>query len=130
MAGGAVVRIGPLASMRPAHQAREVGISGGGTVGVGEASMRPAHQAREVFGQHHRLGDCRAASMRPAHQAREVLRLSDMMKIESEASMRPAHQAREVPSDWADRHGKGACFNEARASSTGSTAAAKAGGRR
>ena len=36
------------ASMRPAHQAREVRVANGDEVLIDAASMRPAHQAREV----------------------------------------------------------------------------------
>ena len=60
------------------------------------ASMRPAHCAREVASRADLIRVALFASMRPAHCAREVqapvVRVADV----SEASMRPAHCAREV----------------------------------
>ena len=84
------------------------------------ASMRPAHQAREVTAEIGAVPIVGGASMRPAHQAREVsVDLADFQHPPP-ASMRPAHQAREVMEKiiarWANRDG----FNEARASSAGS----------
>ena len=65
------------ASMRPAHQAREVVQSGVGGAGALVASMRPAHQAREVRRRPALPGIFELASMRPAHQAREVPAVRD-----------------------------------------------------
>ena len=131
--------------MRPAHQAREVAATLGGKESNKHASMRPAHQAREV--KHlvvggtptdQRFNEARAsstgssakvlltakadgASMRPAHQAREVSNRRWGASMGCRASMRPAHQAREVPPIPNPLRGRRRSFNEARASSTGST---------
>ena len=61
--------------------------------------------------------------MRPAHQAREVPTQGRWFRGRRLASMRPAHQAREVIFPRIGRSVGRFCFNEARASSTGSMSA-------
>ena len=112
--------MGSVASMRPAHQAREVSPRTPAHPPPSSASMRPAHQAREV-------GVNRAPAMLMVSRFNEArassagsMNFGEKTSIESVASMRPAHQAREVqekPSDCS--HAKDS-FNEARASSAGS----------
>ena len=60
------------------------------------ASMRPAHYAREVLGATDEAIRHINASMRPAHYAREVLPPVFPGLPRRSASMRPAHYAREV----------------------------------
>ena len=68
-----------LASMRPAHYAREVVEADVLRLAGRAASMRPAHYAREVDGQGQEFGGVVAASMRPAHYAREVSSTRSML---------------------------------------------------
>ena len=109
------------ASMRPAHCAREVGADLAGQPDRRQASMRPAHCAREVAGGIRGQAVDPTASMRPAHCAREVVRGGRLRGGHRVASMRPAHCAREVaPRQGAAPTGR-LGFNEARALCAGSS---------
>ena len=85
------------------------------------ASMRPAHYAREVKEQREASIRALNASMRPAHYAREVGGAARGPRIGVPASMRPAHYAREVPPPPATPPSRRPGFNEARALCAGSS---------
>ena len=84
------------------------------------ASMRPAHYAREVMLRLARYLAKYLASMRPAHYAREVRRRMLKPNIAPVASMRPAHYAREVVTRNCTNSVLANRFNEARALCAGS----------
>ena len=86
------------------------------------ASMRPAHYAREVPQRVDVRQRSVEASMRPAHYAREVLDSLTAAYIPCGASMRPAHYAREVSKPRRRPGGGRRSFNEARALCAGSSA--------
>ena len=84
------------------------------------ASMRPAHYAREVARGADERTLAGQASMRPAHYAREVVEVVLQPSAETNASMRPAHYAREVAGGWRRCLRRSGRFNEARALCAGS----------
>ena len=119
---------GPSPCRRPRRGFNEARASSAGSTGWTRPDARPSDCFNEArassAGSMYAPGQGNfgpAASMRPAHQAREVSEGAICRDDFGRASMRPAHQAREVPTAATSRAGAGGGFNEARASSAGSS---------